>query len=329
MKILVTGATGLIGSFITKQLIADGHSVRAMKRERSDLSLVSDIKNELEWAEGNLLDVSSCKAALKDIDAVVHAAAIISFRKKDIPNMFKTNVEGTENMVNLCLQNGVKRFIHISSIAAIGRTAKSTEITENNKWEESSVNSHYAKSKYLAELEVWRGGVEGLEVAIVNPSVVLGPGDWLKSSTRIFKYIWDEKKFYTEGKLNYVDVRDVAKSVITLLDNNISGERYILSGGSILYKDFFEKIAKQFNKHPPTIKAGSFLLSMAVIMEYLRSKITGSEPNITSESKKSARMMFHYNSDKIISNLNFKFHSIDDTLDWACVLLMKKTVSKL
>jgi len=329
LKILVTGATGLIGSFITKQLIADGHSVRAMKRERSDLSLVFDIKNKIEWAEGNILDVSSCKMALQDIDAVVHAAAIISFRKKDIPNMFKTNVEGTENLVNLCLQNGVKRFIHISSIAAIGRTTKNTEISENAMWEESSINSHYAKSKYLAELEVWRAGEEGLDVAIVNPSVVLGPGDWLKSSTRIFKYVWDERKFYTEGKLNYVDVRDVSSSVTTLLDNNISGERFILSGGSILYKDFFEKVAQQFNKQPPTIKAGKLLLNIAVAMEYLRSKVTGSEPNVTSESKKSARMMFHYKSNKIKSSFNFEFRPLDETLDWACALLMKKTASKL
>ncbi len=328
MKILVTGATGLIGSFIAKQLIADGHSVRAMKREHSDLSLVADIKN-ITWVEGNILDLSSCKTALIDIDVVVHAAAIISFRKKDMPSMFKTNVEGTENMVNLCLQNGIKRFIHISSIAAIGRTAKSTEISESSMWEESSANSHYAKSKYLAELEVWRAGEEGLDIVIINPSVVLGPGDWLKSSTRIFKYVWDERKFYTEGKLNYVDVRDVSSSVTTLLGDNVSGERFILSGGSILYKDFFEKIAKQFNKEPPTIKAGKLLLNIAVVMEYLRSKITGSEPNVTSESKKSARMMFHYNNNKIKSSLNFKFRTLDETLDWACTLLIKKTDSKV
>ncbi len=329
MKVLVTGATGLIGSFVAQQLIADGHKVKAMKREKSDLSLVAGIKDKVEWVEGNILDIYACKKALEGIDAVVHSAAIISFRKKDIPDMFKTNVEGTENMVNLCLQKGIKRFIHISSIAAIGRTAKNIEINETDKWEESSVNSNYAKSKYLAELEVWRAGEEGLDIAIVNPSVVLGPGDWNKSSTRIFKYVWEERKFYTKGKLNYVDVRDVAKAVTVILDKSISDERFILSGGSVFYKDFFEKVAKQFNKQAPTIKAGGFLLSIAVILEYLRAKITGSEPSVTSESKKSASMMFHYNNDKIKSGLNFKFHTLEETLGWACALLIKKTASKL
>ncbi len=197
--IFITGSNGLIGSFVIRQFIEQGYAVRALRRVNSDLSLLADITHRIQWVEGDLLDPLLLHQTIQPGDIVIHAAAIVSFSAREYEKMRKVNVEGTANVVNVCLQRGVKKFCFVSSIAALGRENHFHSIDESTKWEDSELNTVYAQSKYLAELEVWRGEAEGLPAVIVNPSVVLGPGDWRRSSTQLFKYAWDEHWFYPAG----------------------------------------------------------------------------------------------------------------------------------
>lgn len=330
-KILITGITGLVGSFTARYFLKLGFQVSGLKRVNSDLSLLQDIENQIVWYEGDILDILALEIAIKNVNYVIHAAAIVSFVPKDRNKMFKTNVEGTINVVNLCLEKGVKKLCFVSSVAALGRKIPYEnldnhliKIDEKATWEENELNSNYAKTKYLAEMEVWRGQSEGLNSVIVNPSLILGEADWNKSSTQLLKYVFDEHKFYPEGNLNYVDVLDVAECIYNLTTSDISNERFILSAGQITYKDFFEKVASKFNKKTP-----SFLVTkaMAVIiwrLEVIRTFFTGNAPLITKETALSSSHSFEYNNEKIKKFLNFSFKNLDNSLDRICSNLMKK-----
>ena len=284
--ILITGATGLLGSFICRDLLQKGYKVRAIKRQHSRMTLLEDITDQIDWVVGNMDDTAFLDEALFGVEAVIHGAAIISFDKRDEPAMFKTNVQGTADLVNACLKAGIKNYTHISSVAALGRKPNQIKINENDRWEGTVYDSIYSRSKHLSELEVWRGAQEGLEVKIVNPSVVLGPGIWKKGSTSVFKFAFDEKAFYPSGTVNFVDVRDVSRAIILLMESNISNERFVLNGGSMLYKDFFGQIAEAFGKNRPKNPVPQLLLKLAVSLEFLRSRITGKGALITSETAK-------------------------------------------
>ena len=316
--ILITGCNGLIGSFIARKFLKEGYSVRALKRATSDLSLVKDIIHRIEWVEGDILDLPQLTLAMQGVNKVIHAAAIVSFSPHAQNEMLKVNVEGTANVINTCLEAGISKFCHVSSVAAIGRRKHQQEIDEQTQWEESPYNSFYAKTKYLAELEVWRGIAEGLPAVIVNPSVVLGPGDWNKSSTQLFKYIRDERPFYTTGSMNYVDVRDVADIIFKLLHSEIKSERFILNAGSILYKDLFAKIADKLGKKRPAIKINSFLAEIAWRVESVRSWLTSRSPLVTRETALIAQKQYTYSSQKVQQKLQYSFRYLEDTIDWTC-----------
>ncbi|HNU15740.1 MAG TPA: SDR family NAD(P)-dependent oxidoreductase, partial [Chitinophagaceae bacterium] len=177
--ILVTGGTGFLGSYIIKQLVERNYRVRAIRRNSKLPSWISkEVLDKVEWVEGDVLDVVALQDAMEEVDTVIHSAAIVSFIKKDRELMYHTNVEGTANVVNMALEKNVRRLIYISSVAALGRTANGGHVNEEKKWEDSKVNTHYAKSKFKAELHVWRGISEGLDAVILNPSTILGFGDW-------------------------------------------------------------------------------------------------------------------------------------------------------
>ncbi|RFS16383.1 SDR family NAD(P)-dependent oxidoreductase [Emticicia sp. C21] len=329
-RILITGANGLLGSATAKRFVEAGFEVLALCRAESDLTALKDIANKITIVEGDILDVVALEKALEDVDFVVHSAAVVSYTPKDKNRMYKTNVEGTANVVNVCLMKGVKKLCHISSIAALGKPAapqnlsnKDTIIDEDQKWEDSPINSNYAKTKYLSELEVWRGKAEGLPIVIVNPSVILGESDWTKSSTQLFKYAYDEHRFYSEGNMNYVDVKDVIEAIYQLTISDIEGERFILNGGTVSYKEFFEKVARLFNKKPPTSKVSPILTEIIWRVEALRSFITGKAPLITKETAKNSLMKFVYRSDKIRQSLNFKFTDFDETIKRVSMFLLK------
>jgi len=318
MRVFITGATGLVGSFVCRQLLENGHEIRAVKRSSSKMTLLADIEKRIEWVVGDMNDTEFLEESLVDINAVIHAAAIISFDKRWEKKMYQTNVLGTADLVNACLKLKVQKFLHISSVAAIGRKSGQIELRETDRWEGTGFDSIYARSKYLQELEVWRGAQEGLEVKIVNPSVILGPGLWGQGgSTSVFKYAYDEKSFHPAGTVNYVDVRDVADIVVQLLESNIKDERFILNSGTLPYKEFFGKIAEAFGKKGPQKVVKPWMLKIAVAFEFVRSRLTGNEAMITKDTAILSRSNFHFQNDKVREAINFEFIPLDESIQWS------------
>lgn len=326
MNILVTGITGLLGSFAAKQLLAEGHSVTALIRKNADLSLIQDILPKITIVEGDINDVFSIDEALKGNQWVLHAAGLVSYNAADKARLFKINVEGTANIVNACLQHGIEKLVHVSSVAAVGikPNLEIQTITEENDWNDQSASSNYALSKYLGELEVWRGIAEGLQAVIINPSMILGEADWNKTSTRLFKYAFDQHPFYTAGSLNFVDVLDVVKSISALFYSSLQAERYILSAGSITVAEFFQKTAANFSKKPPYIKLGAWAVAILWRIEHIRSLLSGADPLITKETAKTARKKHHYSGQKIAEALGISYTPLNETLNRVCKNLLQK-----
>jgi dihydroflavonol-4-reductase len=316
--IIVTGANGLLGSFIVKKLIAEGISVIGLKRPTSDTSLLNQVTDKISWRDADINDAISLNESLKDATVVIHAAALVSFDPREEVALYKTNVEGTKNVVDACLANGIKKLIHISSVAALSRQRGISLIDENNMWVDSPLNSAYAKSKYLAELEVYRGIEEGLPASIVSPAIILAPSDWKKSSSQIFNYIWKEKKFYSAGQCNYVDVEDVADIVFKLYLQDFIGERFIACAGSVSFKELFDEIALRFKKKSPSIRVSAGLLSVFALLEEWRCRLMHSKPLITRETVKASKEIFAYSNQKSVQKLNIGYKSLKETLDTCC-----------
>lgn len=326
--IFITGATGFIGSYIARQLISQGNKLIVLKRANSDTSLLVDIADQLEWVEGELTDVALMAQVMQRCDTVIHCAATISFSPRNRALMYYTNVEGTKALVNVALETKTAKFCYISSVAAVGRKKEASVITENGLWEENETNTHYAKSKYLAELEVWRGIEEGLPAFIVCPSIVLGPGNWLQGSSQLFKYVYSNQRFYPLGAINYVDVRDVAEIVQLLLSKSIVGERYILNAETISYKLLFERMAFYFKVPPPYISVKKWMSEVLWRIERVRGFFSKKEPVLTKETAKMAAKTFSYSNAKIVQELGYTFTPIEETLAFSCNELIRRYVNK-
>lgn len=325
---LITGATGFVGSHLIRRYLAAGLPVSALKRPDSDTSLLADVADQITWLDGDVTDIPSLEAAIQPGMDVIHAAAVVSFSPKSRNQMEKVNVEGTANVVNVCLSAGVQKLGFVSSVAALGRPnpkltlpGQPIVVAEDQKWEDSPNNSFYAQTKYRAELEVWRGSLEGLNTVIINPSLVLGEGDWRKTSVQVFKYIYDEKRFYTDGLVNYVDVKDVADAMFLLMRSDITAERFILSGGTIPYKALFEKIALAFGKQPPSVRVSPVMTKLLWRIEAVRSWLTGKAPLITRETAKSANLSYQFDGHKIEQMTGFQYRPLDQTIERAAAAL--------
>lgn len=320
--ILVTGATGLVGSELLKQLSAQNKRVRALYC--TTLPTQNSSKN-IEWFQADILDVITLEEAMKDVTQVFHCAAVVSFNPAKKKQLHQTNIEGTTNVVNTCLQEGVEKLVFVSSVAALGRIREDKPIDETMNWTEETSNSEYGKSKYLAEMEVWRGIGEGLPAVIVNPVIILGTSDWNKGSTEIFKTAYNEFPWYTEGTTGFVDVKDVAKAMIALMNSNITAERFILSSENCMYKDIFTKIAIAFNKKPPHKKVTPFLANVVWRWEAIKGKLTGIAPLLTKETAKTAQTKAIFNNNKLNEYLpNFRYTSLDETIERICSELKDK-----
>lgn len=316
--IAVTGANGLLGSFVVRKLLEQNRGVIAIKRAGSDTSLLQDCEGRIQWRNADINDPVAVREALHGATGVIHTAAIVSFNPRNKKKIFRVNVEGTRTLVDASLELGLSRFAHVSSVAALGRQKNQTTLAEDNKWVDSSLNSVYGESKYYAELEVFRAQEEGLSTVMVNPSVILAPANWNNSSAKLFKYVWDEKPFYINGSLNYVDVRDVASLLIQLYDAPVQGERFIVSAGNMPFKTFFDKIAGQFNKKPPHVKLGKTFLQVMARLENFRTLFTSAEPLITTDTARLADTFFLYDNQKVRKALGYEFQTIDSTLEWCC-----------
>ncbi len=327
--ILVTGGTGLVGSHLLAELVQSGKSVRAIKRNSSNMSLVKQqipdtvLFAKIEWVEADVLDVYSLSEAMEGVTDIYHCAATISFNPADVADMMKVNIEGTANVINMALEKGVKKICHVSSIAAIGKALNDETVTEKTPWKTSPNNSNYAISKYGSEREVWRGTMEGLDAVIVNPSVIIGPGDWNTGSSKMFKQAYTGLKFYTSGINGFVDVRDVCKTMIMLMESDIKNERFIVSSENYPFREFFDNACLNFGKPLPSIKASPLLGSLTWRAEAVRSFFTGSKPLITKETARSANQQYYYSNEKIKKALNFEFISVKQSIKDTCGYFLK------
>lgn len=329
-KILVTGGTGFLGSYIIKQLIEKGYEVRAIRRSsKLPFWIATDILDKVDWVEGDVLDIVSLEDAMEGVDIVIHSAAVVSFAKKDRKQMYQVNVDGTANVVNVALEKNIRRFIHISSVAALGRTADGGNVNEQKKWEESKVNTHYAISKFKAELQVWRGLNEGLEGVILNPSTILGYGDWNNSSCAIFKKIDEGFSWYTTGINGFVDVEDTASATILMMESNITEERYIVNGDSWTFKKLQDTIADGLNKKRPLKQATPFLMSIAWRFEKLKSLLTGKKPLLSKESARVAQSQTRFENNKLLKALpGFSFTPLEASIKKASTKYLAQKESK-
>lgn len=321
--ILVTGATGLVGAHLLYELTKRGEKVRALIRSSAGKSKVKKtfawysadeaLFDKIEWVEADVLDIFSLDAALDGVDRVYHCAGMISFNKKDQQQLILVNQQGTANLVNACTEKGNIRFCHVSSVSALGRSKAGETITENSFWKSSKTNSAYSISKYGAEREVWRAAEEGLEMFIVNPSIIIGPGDWSNGSLKLFNTVNKGIAFYSEGITGYVDVRDVVNIMIQLMNSNIRDERFIISAEDISYKRMLGMIALALGKKPPKVKLQPWMTELAWRIDLFLS-IFGKTPVISKEMARSAFNSFYYDSSRVKQLLNYRYIHLEESI---------------
>jgi len=325
--VLITGATGLVGSHLIYALLKRGEKVRAARRGTHSMADVQlafsfygddaiELLKNVEWIEADLLNPASVDDLFEGgITQVFHCAALVSFNPKDKYKMLDGNVQMAANMVNSALHFGVKHFVHVSSVAAIGRDANKNEvIDEQASWKNGPDNSNYAISKYLSENEVWRGIEEGLQAAIVNPTIIFGAGNINKSSNAIFKTFTKHFPFYSTGSNGFTDVRDVVDAMLLLADKQIHAERFVLAGANKSYREVFSAITEQAGAKPPTMPTPNALAQFIWRFEHVRSLLTGSNPLITRETARSATSQHEYSSAKITRELGFHFRPLETTI---------------
>jgi dihydroflavonol-4-reductase len=327
IKTLVTGGTGFLGAYIVKELVEKGHRVRAIRRTaKYPFYIPAAILDEVEWIQGDLLDPSGLEEAMEGTDAVIHAAAKVSFKRSDRGELLQTNIEGTANVINAALAQNISHLVHISSVAALGRTGNDETITETKKWEDGKWNTTYAISKYHGEMEVWRGIGEGLGATIVNPGTILGYGDWNESSCAIFKTAFGEFPWYTNGMNGFVDVRDAARAVVSLLEQKPAREHFILNGDNWTFRQVLNSMAEGFGKKAPSREATPFLSGMAWRLETCKSFFSGHPSLLTRESARIALSKTRFDNSRILRQLpGFAFTPLQQTIQDACKAYLRQT----
>ncbi|WP_347157196.1 NAD-dependent epimerase/dehydratase family protein [Pontibacter chitinilyticus] len=322
--VFVTGGSGLIGRFLIEALLERGHAVKAVYRGQ-----VPDYSGaaKVQWLEGDILDPAFLRSALQDVTYVFHCAGLVSYAPQDKELLKQVNIQGTANVVDACIEQASIKLCHVSSIAAIGRPKGATILTEANKWDAAEEHSAYANSKYLGELEVWRGVAEGLDAVIVNPSVVLGPANWHRSSTQLFRYVYNQHAFYTTGRANFVDVRDVVEAMLQLSFSDMSGERFILNAGQLTYKEFFKQAAAGMSRRAPSWRVPPLLAELVWRLEHTRAWFTGSRPLITKDTARVSGKSHLFSSDKVRQALGFEFRALPETIAWSCRQLLQQVTA--
>jgi dihydroflavonol-4-reductase len=321
--VLVTGGSGLVGRELISQLLLQGKPVRAIYNKTP---LPDFANNNLQQIQCNVLDVVGLEEAMQGIEEVYHCAAIVKFSNKHRNELLKVNIDGTANVVNAALDAGVKKMVHVSSVASLNKKKGATTVNESMNWnEEETTQSIYAKSKYLSELEVWRGVSEGLNAVVVNPSIIIGAGDWNAGSSQIFKSVYDEFPWYSEGINGFVDVRDLAKAMIQLMKSDISGQRFIVCAANKSYRDIFNLIANAFGKKPPHKKVTRFLAQLVWRLEAIKSSFTGKDPLVTKETATTALATTYYDNAKLLKSLpTFAYKPIEQTIADTCAAFTAK-----
>ncbi len=332
--ILVTGATGLVGTHLLIKLVQEEKTVRALYRTASKKEYAKKVFlyyfpdgehlfNAIEWVQGDLNDIPTLSDAFNGITYVYHCAAKISFNPSHYKKLRKVNIEGTANIVNLCLTNNIKKLCHVSSIASLGEDPTKEMTDETAEWNPEAPNSVYAITKYGAEMEVWRGVQEGLSAVIINPGIIIGPGFFNSGSGFLFKRIYAGMKFYTTGTTGYVAVNDVINIMHQLMDSNHHKERYIVVAENLSYKEAFGMIAQALNKPVPTKIISPFVMKIAYYFQLISHFIFRTKRSIFKSSVRSAFTQSYYKNDKIKKEIGYRFTPVQDAITETATLFLK------
>ena len=315
-RILVTGATGLLGSYLLRYLLHRGYThIYALRQPESSMELLSPaVIGGVRWIEADILDLPALEEAIKEAQWVFHCAGIISFDPMGARQMRQVNVEGTTNVVDLCLIHGVEKLLHVSSVAALGRTQPGQTISESNKWERSPYNTRYGVSKFLGELEVWRGMEEGLNAVVINPAIILGSGRWEEGPARFFRMLHRGFPFYPRGGTDLVDVRDVVRAMVELMESDISHERFIVSGGHLSYKAFFERIAFHLGTEVPRRTLSGFLQEIAWRVAWFQRLFNANPGLLSKETVRQSAHEYYYDNQKLRDRLSFHYTPLEQTI---------------
>tara|TARA_R110002020_G_scaffold63170_2_gene168810 strand:- start:184054 stop:185061 length:1008 start_codon:yes stop_codon:yes gene_type:complete len=322
--ILVTGGSGLVGSHLLFRLLEQGRKVRAIYRKGSDLKRVEKVFSYygadpvsnmqcIDWVEADMNDLPALEMAFEGILQVYHCAAFISFDTRDRRQLYRANVTGTANIVNLCLAHNILKLCHVSSIATIGRSPAGQMAHEGNDWDDPNANV-YALTKMDAELEVWRGSQENLSVVIVNPGVILGPGFWKSGSGSMFPMAAKEMRYYPPGGTGFVDVQDVVGAMIGLMESDIQAERFILVGHNITYGEIMGRLGKAIGKRSPTKQLPFWALELLWRLDRLYALITGNKRRLTKNNVRSFGHRELYSSQKVEKALDIQWTALDDSI---------------
>ena len=315
-KILITGATGFLGSYICKALLKNNYqNLIATCRNSSNYDMLEGIKEKIAWHQIALDDSIAIRDLLSDVDIVIHAAGLVSHLQKDYEALLYTNATLTQFLVDAALEENVSLFVHISSIAALGRFSKNEKINEKSIWRRSKHNSGYAISKYLGEMEVWRGHAEGLPVLVFNPSVILGAGKWEQGSLAIFSKVNQGLIMYPIGSTGWVDVRDCAQNIVKGIQSDIRGERFILNAANKSFKEILQKIAIGINKKPPTKPVTPFLAEIAWRASILLAFFTRKRPIVNKVTARLSQNHYDYSKEKGENLLGLNYRPIEKTIE--------------
>ena len=326
--ILVTGGTGLVGAHLLLKLLKEGFAVRAIHRKNSDLDRVkkvfayygksaANLYDKIEWAEADLNDIPALETAFLDIDYVYHAAALISFDPSDYNKLHKINTEGTANIVNLCILNRIRKLCYVSTIGTIGKSLHGKKADEETAWTPQTANV-YALTKYDAEMEVWRSSQEGLDVVIVNPGVIIGPGFWDSGSGALFSVARKEHRFYPPGGTGFISVNDVIKMMFELMHSDIKNERYIAVAENWTYLEILTRITNKMGLKPPKRKLKFWQLEIGRWIDWLGNLLFKRGRRITKNSVKSLKQRQIFDNHKISSDLGFEFEPLNPILQFCC-----------
>lgn len=322
--IFVTGGTGFLGRHLLRNLADSNEPIRALIRDGSTIPPDCHLPGKVEWVNGDVLDIPSLEEHMDGCSSVYHCAGLVSFEKKDRDRLMKVNVEGTANVVNVALAKNIQKLVYVSSIAAIGRPAASNEISESTEWDFNGNQTFYGISKYLAEREVWRGIAEGLNAVIVNPSVIIGDGDWKKGTPRFFYNCRNGMPFYMSGTTGFVAVHDVVSLMILLMKSDISRERFILNAENRSYKDFLDCIADSMGKKRPSFKVSPWMAQLVTRLDVIRKIFMPHAPILTKETARIAAMTYFFNADKIKAATAYEFMPIKLCIEETAKIFMKE-----
>lgn len=316
--IFITGGTGLLGSHVIEKLAKQKLNILALKRQGSQIPSFIQNLPSVEWIEGDLFDFELLENCIYRCNTIIHCAAIVNFKTDNLNLLYKTNVNITKFLIDISISKTDLYFIHISSVAALGRDGINKNLNETATWSESEGNTHYARSKHLAEVEVWRGIEEGLQASIINPSVILGKCDIDKSSGILFKRIYNNSKYYPEGNGNFVDVEDVTFAIENVLKSKISGQRYILNGFSISNKELYTTTSQLLKRPLPSKEITKKRLSFIKPFENFFSRLLFKTPQISNDILKLIGTSYVYNNTKSKEQLDINYRPKEQTLKKVC-----------